>query len=244
MKPAFVKQKPKYPLDWQELPAGDTLKQIIEICLNDYSRHMFGYHMVKLGCLSSAIQLPDCPIKHTTSICHQPGEHIHLLAKNSKLPLQENSVDAFLLANELDFSRDPHQILREINRAIIPNGHLIIVGFNPFSLAGLLKYLPVNRNSILHDARFFSRPRVKDWLSLLGFEIVGQESRVFSELFFKRNFRPNSAWQNFAERYLPLLSALYILVARKRVVPLSLIKPQWRPKPKFSAVGASMRNGA
>ena len=87
-------------------------------------------------------------------------------------------VDAFCLAHELDFAKDPHQILREVDRTIMPNGYVVITGFNPFSLCGLFKYLPINKGSVLHDARFFSCARVKDWLQLLGFEIVDVKSLI------------------------------------------------------------------
>jgi ubiquinone/menaquinone biosynthesis C-methylase UbiE len=148
-----------------------------------------------------------------------------------ELPLQQNSVDGFLLAAELDFAQDPHQILREIDRAITANGHLIIAGFNPFSLAGLLKYLPINRGNLLHQGR------------LLGFEIIGQEQVMYSSLFENKRFLPGSALQRFCKRYFPGFSSMYILVARKREIPLSTIKPKWQVnKPRFAAANARVRH--
>ena len=64
------------------------------------------------------------------------------------LPFAENSIDGFLLANELDFAQDPHEILREVDRVITQNGYVIISGFNPLSLAGIAKFLPVKRGNI------------------------------------------------------------------------------------------------
>ena len=146
----------------------------------------------------------------------------------------------YLLMN-WDFAQDPHQILREVDRVMMPNGQVAIVGFNPFSLAGVLKFLPINPKQILHDARFFSAMRIKDWLHLLGFEVMEHQHLVFSELFFERKVDADSRWQIWCQKYLPIFSSLYVIVAKKRVMPLSLIKPKWKPKPNFSVVGASMR---
>ncbi len=244
MKPAFLHTKPRYPKSWQDIPLGAEIKVEIEHQLADISRQFFGYHLVNLGNLSSEIALSQCPIKHLVNITPQINEHSSLCSLSRELPLSENSVDAILIAHELDFAQDPHQILREVDRAIIPNGHVVIIGFNPYSLAGMLKYLPINRQNILHDARFFSAPRIKDWLGLLSFEVIQQKQIVFSELFFNRKFKPHGQSYLWAEKYLSLLSSMYIIVAKKRVVPLSMVKPKWKAKTNFAPVGASMRTNS
>jgi SAM-dependent methyltransferase len=247
MKPALLDLAPTYPNSWHNLPMGDALRQIIENSLAESSRKYFGYHLLRLGTLSSEIELPDCPIKHRVNLTSKNHNYTSVMGKADSLPIAENSIDALLLINELDFAKDPHQVLREVTRCIIPNGHLVLVGFNPWSLCGLFKYLPFNRNNALHQARFFSLTRTKDWLQLLGFEITSVRRSVFSELFLGRKLAPQSKWVGWCERYLSWLSAIYIIEARKREIPLSLIKPKWKTKPKFAAVGATSatwRSGA
>ncbi|WP_460314853.1 methyltransferase domain-containing protein [Aliiglaciecola aliphaticivorans] len=248
MKPALISKKPIYPTSWQALPVGDDMKQHVQTNLEACSRRFFGYHMVRLGCLSSQIDLPECAIKHIVNVVdakcleqHQSLHGVNVIAQTHELPFSENSVDAYLLAHELDFSKDPHQILREVDRTLIPNGYVVIVGFNPFSLAGTFRYLPLKSNKVLREARFFSSMRINDWLHLLGFEIIEQDQLVFSSLLFKRKSRIFSRIETFCRQYLPIFSSIYVIVAKKRVVPLSLIKPKWKPSPKFSAVGASVR---
>lgn len=243
MKPALSDRKPRYPRAWQELPAGDDLKYIVESALEDISRKMFGYHLMKLGDLSCQVDMPHCPIKHIINVTDQEKTTSGLAALSHELPFLENSIDAVLLAHELDFAQDPHQILREVDRVLMPNGYVAIVGFSPVSVAGFLKYLPVNPKQILHDARFFSSMRIKDWLHLLGFEVIEHHHLLFSELFFERRVNPLGRWQVWCKKYLPIFSSMYLIVGKKRVLPLSLIKARWKPKPKFSAVGASMRTG-
>ncbi|MGK0306977.1 MAG: SAM-dependent methyltransferase [Gammaproteobacteria bacterium] len=243
MRAALIKNHPTKPQLWQDLPLGHELKCLIENEISEVSRKFFGYHLVRLGHLSSQIELAACPIKHQINITSDTQTYTSLVANSDDLPVCENSIDAFLLAHELDFSKDPHQILREVDRTIMPNGYLVITGFNPLSLCGLFKYLPIKQGSILHEARFFSCARVKDWLQLLGFEIVDVKHLLFNELFLQRKLRSSSKWNQWCYRYLPLLTTMYVIVARKREIPLSMIKPKWKAKTKFSTVGASFRKG-
>jgi SAM-dependent methyltransferase len=243
MRPALIKNHPTKPELWQDLPLGDELRCLIEKEIAEVSRKFFGYHLVRLGHLSSQIELAACPIKHQINITSNSQTYTSLVATSDDLPLSDKSVDAFLLAHELDFSKDPHQILREVDRTIMPNGYLVITGFNPLSLCGLFKYLPINKGNILHEARFFSCARVKDWLQLLGFEIVDVKHLLFNELFLNRKLRASSKWDQWCHEYLPLLTSMYVIVARKREIPLSMIKPKWKAKTKFSTVGASFRKG-
>lgn len=244
MKPALIKTQPSQPLSWPDLPLGEELKHLLENQIADISPKFFGYHLVRLGHLSSQISFAACPIKHQINVTTSQKMHTSVVAVADDLPFSEKSIDAFLLAHELDFAQDPHQILREVDRTIMPNGYLVISGFNPFSLCGLFKYLPFNASSALHDARFFSCVRVKDWLQLLGFEIVEVKHLLFNELFLKRKLRPMSKWNTWCHKYLGFFTSTYVIVARKREIPLSLIKPKWKAKTKFSAVGASVRSGA
>ncbi|WP_158968557.1 methyltransferase domain-containing protein [Paraglaciecola sp. L3A3] len=239
MKPALFPNTLTPPASWQDLPLGNQVKELIENELSEVSRKFFGYHLIRLGNLSSQIQLVNCPIKHQVNVTSDQQTHTGLLAKSTALPIAEKSVDTFLLTHELDFSDDPHQVLREVDRTIMPNGYLVLSGFNPFSLCGLFKYLPINKGNVLHDARFFSCGRVKDWLQLLGFEIIESKHLLFNELFLRRPIHTSSKWNTWGSEHLGMLSTLYVIVARKREIPLSLIKPKWQTKPKFSAVNAN-----
>lgn len=241
MRPALLTRKIGYPRRWEELPNGEVLRGMVEEQLEDITRQIFGYHLARIGDLSGDIKLPQSPIKHVVNLSDAASQNAGIIGQPSELPLLDNSVDAVLLAHELDFARNPHQILREVNRVIMPSGHVIIVGFNPFSTTGLMRFLPIRRKQVLREARFFSAMRIKDWLHLLGFDVVAQYQLVYTDLFLGRTIRPNGRWQRWCNKYLPWASAMYIIVAKKGVMPITVVKPEWKPKPNFSAVGASMR---
>jgi SAM-dependent methyltransferase len=246
MREARISKRPSYPEHWQALSQGGNVRDELELALAPIMERIFGYYLVKLGNLSSELDVKSCPIKQKFNMSQTLIAHSHVKSKSSRLPLQNNSVDAFLLAAELDFAQDPHQIIREIDRAITANGHVVIAGFNPFSLAGVMKYLPINRKNILHEGRFFTAARIKDWLQLLDFEIIQQEQVVYSGLFMRKRLNQSSKVQHWCKRYLPWFSSMYVIVARKREIPLTPIKPRWKLHANFgsSTAGASIRHGS
>lgn len=246
MRSARSKEQPVYPKNWFELSQGEIARIELEKALGPITERIFGYYLVKMGSLSSQVNLPKCQVRHQYAIAPHANKNNHLCGESAKLPFQNNSVDAFVLLGELDFAQDPHQIVREIDRSITSDGRVIIAGFNPFSLAGVMKYLPINRKNILHQGRFFTSARIKDWLQLLDFEIVQHENLLYSSLFMRNSFGSDSRIQKLCKRYLPWFSSMYIIVARKREIPLSPIKPAWKLKPKFSAqpVSACSSNAA
>lgn len=241
MRLAYRSKPPGYPESWAQLPAGEAIKDAVQTVSNSFSARIFGYHLVKLGTLSSEIALNKCNVKHQIRQTPVQVDATSVLSLSTELPYVENSIDGFLLANELDFCQDPHQLLREVDRCITQDGYIILSGFNPYSLTGIGKYLPLKRGNLLHDARFFSSGRVKDWLQLLGYEIIETRHIMFSMLFIKKQFSLPASWHNRITRYFPWCSSVYVILARKRVIPMTTIKPAWKLKPRFSAVGASMR---
>ncbi|MFC6440590.1 class I SAM-dependent methyltransferase [Bowmanella sp. JS7-9] len=236
MKPAYLPEKPRRPQHWQELPLGENVRDAAETVLKGFCRQFFGYHLLQLGDLSSEMNLSACPIRHKIRQKTHQDAQAGLVSSAEELPYQENSLDVVVLAHELDFSRDPHQILREVDRVIIPDGHVVIIGYNPLSLANLTRFIPLKRSYLLRQARFFTAARIKDWLSLLGFDIVCDERRVFSSLLFSKAYSNNSKVQTFLQRYLSLFGSVYVIVAKKRESTLTLIKPKWRAKPKLAQV--------
>lgn len=241
MKLAYHTKPPRYPERWAQLPAGEAIQRSVQIVCNSLSQRIFGSHLVKLGNLSTQINLSKCSVTHHINQTPYTTPATSVVSLATELPYEENSIDGFLLANELDFCHDPHQVLREVDRCINQDGYIIISGFNPFSLTGVGKYLPLKRGNLLHDARFFSSSRVKDWLHLLGYEVIETRHILFSMLFLRRKIAVSKTWQAKISRYFPWCSSVYVILARKRVMPMTTIKSSWKLKPNFSAVGASMR---
>lgn len=244
MKPALAFRQPHYPKSWQDLPNGEIILSSIEEILKPWWQKFFGYHLLKIGALSHEISCETSPIKHHVSCCvsqsgfnKESGCNEGIIGELDDLPLLEHSVDVCLLSHALEFSLDPHHVIREANRALIPNGYLIITGFNPLSLAGLNRAIPYRRKQIPWNEHFFSPMRVKDWLHLMGFEILSDERCLHSSLAGNMSEHGMAHyWRKFASNYLTSLGSVYVIIAKKRVLPLTPIKPKWQIRTQFQPV--------
>lgn len=231
MRPALSYAQPHLPVSWQDFPAGEQIKTAIEQHLEPWWPRVFGFHLLKLGNLSGEIQSHACPIGHQV---HLAVEHpaVGIVAEPDELPIAVNSIDACLLSHVLEYSQDPHHILRECHRVLLPSGYLIISGFNPFSLTGLSQLMPWHSKQLPWSGRFFSPARVCDWLQLLGFEVVNEQRFLLSRL---QHAEPQPGRvQQWLEPKLGGIGSVYVLIARKRVLPLTPIKIKWRPRPQFA----------
>lgn len=239
MKPALAFRQPHSPSSWDKLPNGEFILDEINQLLAPWWPKFFGYHLLKIGSLSGFVDTSQSSIKHQVTLSdHKLNASIY--AEIDDLPILEHSVDVCLLSQVLEFTLDPHHVIREANRVLIPNGYLVITGYNPFSLAGLNKLVPFRKQQAPWNERFFSAMRVKDWLHLMGYEILMEEKCLHSSLATPISHGVvSSNWRKFAQRFLPNLGSIYVIVAKKRVLPLTPIKPKWKLKAKLAPINVS-----
>jgi len=244
MKPALTFRQANYPKSWQHLPNGELIVANINLTLAPWWSKFFGYHLLKIGALSAAIDSTDSPIKHQLTLSNKL-KNPDIIAEIDDLPLLDHSVDVCVLAHALEFSQDPHHVVREANRVLIPNGYLVISGFNPFSLVGLNQFIPYRRKQTPWNERLFSPMRVKDWLHLMGFEIQLDQRFLHSPLAGQiSQGAVCKYWQNIAARFFPSLGSVYVIVAKKRVLPLTPIKAKWQLGPRFDPVKVPSMNSS
>ena len=245
MRPALAFDKPKQPSQWRDMPNGELIATQIEAALAPWWQRIFGYHLLKLGMLSGAINTENSMVGHQVVVA---GRHKNadVVAEIDDLPFLQHSVDTCLLHHELEFSVDPHHLLREADRVLIPNGHIIISGFNPISLSGLNKIVPFRRQELPWHGRFFTPMRVKDWLHLLGYEILEDTRFLHSSLHstIKQDGWWFKTWQKIAGKYLSRFGSVYVIIAKKRVHPLTPIRPKWQIRPKFRPVKVTTMGGS
>jgi len=124
---------------------------------------------------------------------------------------------------------------------------LIILGFNPFGWWGLRRLLLGWRGRVPWSLRFIGLPRLKDWLSLLGFDTLQTRYLFPQPPWHYGNARPvHNLLERLHHDHWPLLAGAYVLVARKRVATLTPVKPRWRPRRAVLAGGgvAETRHGS
>ena len=132
----------------------------------------FGYHLLQIGSTRAHMLFANSPINHRIYAVERAGEQVSLVAQADELPLESDSIDTVIAHHTLDFARNPHQVLRELQRILTPQGQLIIIGFNPHSLMGVAARLRgISRRSLWNRQTAVSEHRLTDWLHLLGCEV-------------------------------------------------------------------------
>ncbi len=162
------------------------------------------------------------------------NDELAVSADAEALPFDTKSIGVVLLPHVLEFSEDPHQVLREVSRVLVPEGHLVLLGFNPMSMWGL-RNLVAGGDEYPWSGRYYRLSRVKDWLQLLGFEMTVGTMAYYrppasSERFNKRFMFLDSV----GDRWWPLMAAVYILIARKREIGMTPITPSWKKKKQLT----------
>jgi SAM-dependent methyltransferase len=219
--------------DWFGQPLGRLVLEAERAQLQDIMPNLYGYHAMQLGSLGedtnllAAGNLPHPFV--ADSDCLAGPRCAGVFARPDALPIESDSLAALLLPHTLEFEIDPHGVLREAERVVFPEGRVVILGFNPWSLWGLWRLVLRGRGEVPWCGRFLSPTRVKDWLALLGFETVCTKGLMFRPpLQHERLMRKLGFLERPGERWWPYKGGCYILVAKKKVVRLTPIRPRWR----------------
>lgn len=224
----------RYVTDWELAKTGPLVADV------------FGYHAVQIG-------LPELnflaenrmPARHKLGDQRTDGrpERIDLAADPSECPLAENSVDLLVLAHALEFHPQPQRILREAERVLIPEGRLVIIGFNPLSLWGARRRLPQCPEGAPWNGHYLALTRLKDWLALLGFEIERGHFGRYAPPFKNPQWYHRWRWiEKAGDRWWPIAGGVYIIRAVKRIQGMRLLTPGWKSRvPAVKALGALAR---
>ena len=216
----------------------------------------FGYHALQLGLpqldglranrmphrwvASDSLQVPEAlpfalPAPADGSISTQPVDApVALHSEFDALPFPNASIDLVVLPHALELARDPHLALREVERVLVPEGRVVIAGFNPASLWGLrqssgrmLHALGAARDTSLFLPRagdFIGYWRLRDWLRLLGFEVESGRFGCWRPPIVNPQWLERWRWMDrWGERWWPVLGAVYFVVAVKRVRGMRLV---------------------
>lgn len=218
---------------WYKRYVGRTLRKLERRALEPVLKTLFGYHAIQVGTLLGSDLLSSSRISHHVVMDPDKNEDSDsaVYAYPDALPVASDSVDLVLLPHTLEFERRPHEILREADRVLIPEGHVVIMGFNPWSLWGLVSFLLKRKNKHLPPwcGSFLTVTRIKDWLALLGFEVVEVKMMFFRPPIQQRGIMRRLLFiEKIGERFFQKLGGVYLIVAQKRVTTLTPVKPRWR----------------
>ena len=165
--------------DWLATAAGRYLLEWERRQVDAAVADIFGYHALQLGVPEldglQANRMPHQWLATETlrNDLNHTAVRSSILCDFSALPFPEASLDLVLLPHTLEFSADPHTTLREVERVLVPEGRVVICGFNPVSLWGLrqrrahlYRKLGVGHLFLPDAGEFIGHWRLRDWLRL------------------------------------------------------------------------------
>ena len=155
------------------------------------------------------------------------GTALGLRCSFTELPFPAQSLDLVVMPHTLELTQAPHATLREVERVLVPEGRVLITGFNPSSLWGLkqkMTRLGMSSNFVLPQGDFLAYWRLRDWLRLLNFDIDAGGFGCYRPMVESARAWHRMRWMERAgERWWPVLGAVYVLVAVKRAHGIRLI---------------------
>jgi len=224
---------------WYEKPAGQHLAAQEKLLVGQQLDRVFGYRLLQLGITRNH------PLGEYTRLDHRiysapcPGAAVDMLIEPDSLPFSNDSIDVVLLHHALEFAENPHALLREAHRVLAPQGHILILGFNPLSLFGIR--LGIGRywlGSCWRGARPMGIWRLRDWLRLLGTEVQSvRHSYALPPIGGERLFRYLRQSDRFLARHNVPIGGLYAIRARKQVSPLTPARLRWQKSMGSKLIG-------
>ena len=186
--------------------------------------------------LSVASSIAASPVDEGTASAPRIAAQVRV--RLEELPFASQSIDLLVLPHALEFADDPHRVLREVERVLMPEGQVVISGFNPVSLWGLRQVVGRSFDApfLPLAGQFMALPRLKDWLKLLGFEVHRGHFGCYRPPFNADRWQARFGFMEGAgERWWSFCGAIYMVHAIKRVQGVRLIGPPWKDRKRVPA---------
>jgi len=254
---------------YQTLSGQSSLNKLDELCVETLSE-IFGYYAIEMGVISEKHSL----LKHSRiaagfTLVDSIDNNTHitknktpfnneekndeekntssssLVATTEQLPIATDNVDLVIASHTLELSEDPHQVLREIDRVLVPEGHCILIGFNPYSISQLGQLIRSRFSKDKSNYKTRSVARVKDWFSLLGFEVMDVHYMGMRPAVNNKKLFDALGWlERLGEFAGPVLGNMYVIHAKKQMVAMRPNKKVWRAPAVLSGGKVVLNNTA
>lgn len=229
-KPGFIERQ-RQVHQWLASETGEALIQAERELLEQELSTIFGYHACQFSCIPEAEMLRSTAISRQcilTSEMLADKSFLQLLVDPNHWPVAQGSLDLVLLHHTLEVAENPHRLLSEAAHTIIPDGKLIIIGFNPFSLGGLTRWLLPSQRRLFKDARFLAPQRLRDWLKLLNFRVESTQygGYLYPASRYMKDMQGKLVEQRCDHLHLPL-GGFYMIVATRETPGMTPIRNPW-----------------
>ncbi|OZI64945.1 class I SAM-dependent methyltransferase [Bordetella genomosp. 4] len=222
--------------EWFQTPPGQYVLAWERSQFDAIVADVFGYYAWQVGFAEfNLLQANRMPFKGWVGT-QMPGPEQAALwqgcvvARPDALPFESQSVDLLVLPHAFECTDSPHDVLREAERVLVPEGRVVISGFNPWSLWGARNWTPGMEPWLpLPPSAQVSLPRLKDWLKLMSFNVGSGRFGCYAPAC--RTEKWLQRWQfmeTYGQRWWAVGGAVYVVSAVKRVAGMRLVGPAWK----------------
>ncbi|HET8711568.1 MAG TPA: class I SAM-dependent methyltransferase [Spongiibacteraceae bacterium] len=214
--------------EWFETDLGQAVLAAERRLIEPSLTNCFGYHLLQLGIDGDQSFFRDCRVQR----CFKAGPVLpqstseqsapFVQCNFEELPFDTDSLDVVVAHHVVEFASDPYAMLRELYRVTVPEGRVVLIGFNPWSLLGARMVMGRLKDSSVWRNHWLSAARMLDWLQLLGFAV--QDTKYgFHQLPLHRTARWGESDATWAH-HLPG-GGIYMITALKQVAKFIPTRP-------------------
>ncbi len=205
-----------YAHEWFDGPQGRHVLGSERELMDAALAELFGFVMVQLGEWGPRGALVGARRTPQLVIATAGAAEGALRCDPAALPFASDSVDVLVLPHTLEASRRPHDVMRECERVLVGEGHLVVLGFSPLSAWGARRKLGPQRFPF-DLPHCIPEQRLEDWLALLGLETLSVRRHLHGMPFESAAaLRRGAVLERVGTKWWPQLAGGYVLTARKR----------------------------
>lgn len=223
--PTWIEAQPEL-REWYQSALGQAVLDVVSDKFDHILPGIFGYQGMQVGQIAPQRELLASAGLHRRIVVDSCAESSssHISGELEQLPISSDCMNLVFYPHSLEFCESPHAALREADRVLTADGHLLLMGFNPYSQFGVRR---VVGRSVPWSGRTYSRARIQDWLSVLGFRMVTAENVFLRPPVNRERVLSATRHVEKVQKLLGVIGGVYLIHARKQSMPMTLARQKW-----------------
>ena len=226
-------------IKWYRKAANQPFKKALNDQIPEIKKHISGNNVLYIGL--SEFKKKFEPSKYLSFIAIDEITSSDDVADSKRLPFADNSHDVIVIIHALDYTENPYELVREIDRIATDDANVTMIGFNKMSIWGLIKPL-MNRAIPPWFLNFHSVYSIREWFKILGYDSSYNDTCALIPIAIKSISKYESKLGMLQKIFASNYGGLYFLVFDKKMILLNPIKLKFSEKYMVSTFPKSSLN--
>lgn len=216
--------------DWYSTQVGNAVLETERLAIENLPVKLFGHYLLQLDGPNdfdfSSLSGVQKKIYLHNEFSYLPAKYCDysVCGDFTDLPFLQGSIDIAFVFHALEFTKQPYQVLHELSNILVPEGYLLIFGFNPYSLFGIKHFFSGDSHS-LWQGKYINMNSLLHWLTELGFVIAHQQTMFFRPPFKTKKMLGKFLFlEGLGSMFCPSLGGITMILAQKKEIGLTPLK--------------------